>query len=39
MNVIKNPWVTMVIGVILGGTLLTNYVRKVPLVNKIPTLP
>lgn len=38
MNLIKNPWVTLAIGVILGGTLLANYVQKIPGVNKIPKL-
>lgn len=42
MSYMKNPWVTLVIGVIIGGTLLKNRVTTVPVVGpilaKIPSL-
>ena len=42
MNHLKNPYVMLVIGVIIGGTLLRNRVTTVPVVGpllaKIPAL-
>lgn len=38
MAYLKNPWVALAIGIIIGGTLLKNRVASLPLVSKIPSI-
>jgi hypothetical protein len=38
MNALKNPWIMLAIGIVVGGTLLKNRVSTLPVLNKIPSL-
>ena len=38
MNLLTSKWGFMLLGVIVGGTLLKNRVSTLPLLNKIPSV-